>query len=77
MLTKQEWDRPPDSRGLLMPVSPAARLAAVRDRVAARRGRNIGTVAAARELVEMVFYALRDHHVRRLTRRLPAPALAA
>jgi transposase len=45
-----------------------SRLAAVRDRVAARRGRNIGTVAAARELVEMVFYALRDHHVRRLTR---------
>ena len=50
-----------------------SRLAAVRDRVAARRGRNIGTVAAARELVEMVFYALRDHHVRRLTR----PAAAA
>ena len=50
-----------------------SRLAAVRDRVADRRGRNIGTVAAARELVEMVFYALRDHHVRRLTR----PAAAA
>jgi Transposase IS116/IS110/IS902 family len=49
-----------------------SRLAAVRDRVAARRGRNIGTVAAARELVEMVFDASRDHHVRRLTRRLPA-----
>ena len=45
-----------------------SRLAAVRDRVAARRGRNIGTVAAARELVEMIFYALRDHHVRRLAR---------
>jgi len=54
-----------------------SRLAAVRDRVAARRGRNIGTVAAARELVEMIFYALRDHHVRRLTRRLPAAAVAA
>ena len=40
----------------------------VRDRIAARRGRNIATVAAARELVEMVFYALRDHHVRRLSR---------
>jgi transposase len=41
----------------------------VRDRIVARRGkdaRNIATVAAARELVEMVFYALRDHHVRRL-----------
>ena len=45
-----------------------SRLAVVRDRVADRRGRNIGTVAAARELVEMIFYALRDHHVRRLIR---------
>ena len=45
-----------------------ARLAAVRDRVAARRGRSIGIVAAARELIEMVYYALRDHHVRRLLR---------
>ncbi len=45
-----------------------SRLAVVRDRVAARRGRNIGTVAAARELVEMVFYALRDHHIRRLAK---------
>ena len=45
----------------------------VRERIAARRGRNIATVAAARELVEMVFYALRDHTVRRLTR----PVLAA
>ena len=44
----------------------------VRDRIVARRGkdaRNIATVAAARELVEMVFYALRDHHVRRLAGR--------
>lgn len=44
-----------------------SRLGAHRDRVAARRGRNIGTVAAARELVELVYYALRDHTVRRLT----------
>jgi transposase len=54
-----------------------SRLAAVRERVAARRGRNIGTVAAARELVEMVFYALRDHHVRRLAPLSPAAAVAA
>ena len=43
----------------------------VRDRIVARRGKDashIATVAAARELVEMVFYALRDHHVRRLTK---------
>jgi transposase len=38
----------------------------LRDRVAARRGRNIGVVAAARRQVEYVFYALRDHHVRAL-----------
>jgi len=44
-----------------------SRHGAHRDRVAARRGRNIGTVAAARELVELVYYALRDHTVRRLT----------
>jgi transposase len=50
-----------------------SRLGAHRDRVAARRGRHIGTVAAARELVELVYYALRDHTVRRLT----GPAAAA
>jgi hypothetical protein len=37
-----------------------------RDRVAARRGRNIGVVAAARRQLEYVFYALRDHRVRAL-----------
>jgi transposase len=45
---------------------------ALRERVAARRGRNIGKVAAARELTECVFYALRDGHVRRLADK-PAP----
>jgi transposase len=38
----------------------------LRDRVTARRGRNIGVIAAARRQVEYVFYALRDHHVRAL-----------
>jgi transposase len=38
----------------------------VRERVAARRGRSIGVVAAARRQLEFVFYALRDHHVRAL-----------
>jgi transposase len=38
----------------------------IRDRVAARRGRNIGVVAAARRQLEYVYYALRDHHVRAL-----------
>jgi transposase len=44
-----------------------------RDRVAARRGRNIGVVAAARRQLEYVYYALRDHHVRAL-RTTPAAA---
>jgi transposase len=48
-------------------------LGAFRDQVAARRGRNIGVVAAARELTEMVFYGLRDGQIRRLsTARNPA-----
>jgi transposase len=51
-------------------VGAHTRTGAVRDRVAARRGRNIGVVAAARELVELVYYGLRDGHIRRLT---PAP----
>ena len=41
----------------------------IRERVAARRGRNIGVVAAARQQLEYVFYALRDHHVRALEPR--------
>ncbi len=48
-------------------IGPHTRLGAVRDQVAERRGRNQAKVAAARELVECVFYALRDHHIRRLT----------
>jgi transposase len=42
------------------------RLGRVRERVAERRGRNIGVVAAARELTELVFYGLRDHRIRAL-----------
>jgi hypothetical protein len=48
------------------------RVGQVRDRVAARRGRNIGVVAAARELSTLVFYGLRDGRIRCLG--LPAPA---
>jgi transposase len=47
-------------------VAPHSRVGALRDRVADRRGANIGAVAAARLQVEYVFYALRDHHVRAL-----------
>jgi transposase len=42
-------------------------LGLVRTRVGERRGANIGTVAAARELTELVFYGLRDGHIRRLS----------
>jgi transposase len=49
------------------------RIGAVRERVAARRGRNIGVVAAAREQLELVYYGLRDHTVRTL-RRPPTAA---
>jgi transposase len=45
--------------------SPAGVL---RERVADRRGRNIGAVAAARRQLEFVYYALRDGHVRALER---------
>jgi transposase len=46
----------------------------LRDRVAARRGRNIGVVAAARRQLQYVYYALRDHHVRALHATPPAAA---
>jgi transposase len=49
-------------------VGPHTKVGAVRDRVADRRGKNIGAVAAARQQVEYVFYALRDGHVRALQR---------
>ena len=45
---------------------PHTRIGAFRDRVGARRGRNIGVVAAAREQLGLVFYGLRDHEVRAL-----------
>lgn len=47
-------------------VGTHTRVGALRDRVARRRGANIGAVAAARQQVEYVFYALRDGHVRAL-----------
>jgi transposase len=39
---------------------------ACKHQVAERRGKNVGTVAAARKQIEFVYYALRDHHVRAL-----------
>ena len=40
------------------------KLRADRDRIAVRRGRAIGKVAAARKLLTLVFYGLRDRHIR-------------
>jgi transposase len=48
---------------------------ATRDRIAERRGRNIGVVAAARKQLGYVYYALRDHQVRAL--RASHPRCAA
>jgi hypothetical protein len=39
-----------------------------RERVAARRGSKIGKVAAARKLLALVFYGLRDGRIRCLPR---------
>jgi transposase len=52
-------------------IGPGTVVGAYKTRVAERRGKNIGTVAAARKQLEFVFYALRDHHVRALHRPQP------
>jgi transposase len=44
------------------------KIAEDRDRIAQRRGKNIGKVAAARKQLTHVYYGLRDHHVRALAR---------
>jgi transposase len=45
-------------------INKHSRLGQIRDQVGSRRGRNIGVVAAARELLTLVFYGLRDGHIR-------------
>ena len=47
-------------------IGPHTVVGAYRQQVADRRGKNVGTVAAARKQIEFVYYALRDHHVRAL-----------
>jgi transposase len=49
-------------------ISKHTRLGQIRDQVGSRRGRNIGVVAAARELLTLVYYGLRDEHIRCLDR---------
>jgi transposase len=44
------------------------RIGQARVRIGERRGANIGKVAAARKLLTLVFYGLRDGHIRCLTR---------
>jgi transposase len=55
--------RIPDSAGWLV---------ANRQRLTDRRGRNIATVAVARKLLTLVYYGLRDGHIRALDQREPA-----
>ena len=43
-------------------------LGANRARLAERRGRNITTVATARKLLTLIYYGLRDGHIRALDR---------
>jgi transposase len=43
------------------------KIASIKTRVGARRGRNIGRVAAARHLLTLVYYGLRDGEIRCLT----------
>lgn len=58
-------------------LGPATVIGGYKKQVADRRGKNIGTVAAARKQTEFIFYALRDHHVRALhPPRSPAGAAA-
>jgi hypothetical protein len=48
-------------------------LVSSRARIAERRGRNVATVAVARKLLTLVYYGLRDGHIRALA---PARATA-
>ena len=43
------------------------KIAVDRTRIEARRGKNIAKVAAARKLLTLVYYGLRDGHIRALT----------
>jgi transposase len=48
--------------------STTAKISADKQRIEARRGRNIAKVAAARKLLMLVYYGLRDGHIRALDR---------
>jgi transposase len=55
-------------------IGPHTGLGQRRDQIGARRGRNIAVVAAARELTELVYWGLRDGHIRRLQTPARTPA---
>ncbi|AWK76815.1 hypothetical protein CBI38_36025 (plasmid) [Rhodococcus oxybenzonivorans] len=44
----------------------ATKISVDRARIEARRGKNIGKIAAARKLLTLVYYGLRDEHIRAL-----------
>ena len=48
---------------------PGSKLAADRTRIITARGRNIGVVTAARKLLTLVYYGLRDGQIRALAAR--------
>lgn len=50
-------------------------LVATREQIAARRGKQIATVAVARKLLTLVFYGLRDGHIRALQQQPQQKAL--
>jgi transposase len=45
-----------------------AKITADQDRIGARRGKNIAKIAAARKLLTLVYYGLRDGHIRALAK---------
>jgi len=49
-----------------------AKIAADKHRIEARRGKNIAKVAAARKLLTLIYYGLRDGQIRALDRARPA-----
>jgi hypothetical protein len=49
-----------------------AKISADKDRIEARRGKNIAKVTAARKLLTLVYYGLRDGHIRALDRNRAA-----
>ena len=54
------------------PAPDTTMIALDHQRIEARRGRNIAKIAAARKLLTLVYYGLRDGHIRALARQAAA-----